>query len=71
MEMEDGWMSQDVQTTSFHALKLAPLERETKTQVSWRFGLLCDCLCACACEHAAMHGRIQTEISAGSMHDCC
>lgn len=49
----------------------SPMEQENKTQASWCFSLLCDCLCARSHVSAAMHDGIQTVVSAGSMHDCC
>ncbi len=67
-ETEDGCTAQDVQTTAFHALILTHAVRNQDLML---WSVVCDCLCACACERAATHGGIQTDISAGSMHDCC
>jgi len=53
-----------------NALKLTLGGGNRESSAPPRFGVLCDCLCACACEQVAMHGRTQTEISAGSTHDC-
>lgn len=42
-------MLEDVQTTAFHALKLTHRGKETKTQVSRCFGLLCVSVLLCVC----------------------